>query len=101
MVRTADTTDVVVLKDLIQESKDGEWGKSEPFDDSPASAVIRGTDFGDVRIGSISDLPMRYWSCPSLVDTKQLGDVLRKAPPPLVDCGRQIPEGRMSTVRVV
>ncbi|MDP9470558.1 MAG: hypothetical protein M3Q71_07810, partial [Chloroflexota bacterium] len=40
------------------------------------------------------------WSCPSLVDTKQLGDVLRKAPPPLVDCGRQIPEGRMSTVGV-
>lgn len=50
----------VVLKALIQESKDGEWGKGEPFEDSVKMAVIRGTDFEAVRNGNIDALPIRY-----------------------------------------
>ena len=50
----------VVLKSLIQESKDGEWGKGEPFEDSVKMAVIRGTDFEAVRNGNIDALPIRY-----------------------------------------
>ena len=51
---------VVFLKSLIQESKDGEWGKGEPFEDSVKMAVIRGTDFEAVRIGNLDNLPSRY-----------------------------------------
>jgi type I restriction enzyme S subunit len=49
-----------VLKDLIDLSKDGEWGKGEPFADSVAMLCIRGTDFGGVRFGSLDDVPMRH-----------------------------------------
>lgn len=50
----------VVLKSLIEESKDGEWGKGEPFKDSVKMAVIRGTDFEAVRTGNLDELPIRY-----------------------------------------
>jgi type I restriction enzyme S subunit len=50
----------VVLKSLILESKDGEWGKGEPFDKSVEMAVIRGTDFSAVRVGEIGGLPVRF-----------------------------------------
>jgi type I restriction enzyme, S subunit len=53
-------TTPVVLKSLIQESKDGEWGKGEPFDHSVEMAVIRGTDFDEVRAGVLANLPIRY-----------------------------------------
>ena len=49
-----------VLKSLILESKDGEWGKDEWFDDSVLMRLIRGTDFESVRRGDISSLPRRY-----------------------------------------
>jgi type I restriction enzyme, S subunit len=49
-----------VLKSLIVESKDGEWGKGEPFDQSVEMAVIRGTDFSAVRVGEIGSLPVRF-----------------------------------------
>lgn len=49
-----------VLKDLITVSKDGEWGKSEPFDDSVEMHAIRGTDFEDVRFGFTASTPRRY-----------------------------------------
>ncbi len=52
--------DAFVLKSLISESKDGEWGKSEPFDQSVEMAVIRGTDFSDVRVGEVGSLPIRF-----------------------------------------
>ncbi|MBI2970453.1 MAG: hypothetical protein HYY36_06885 [Gammaproteobacteria bacterium] len=42
-----------VLKDLIAISKDGEWGKSEPFEDSVEMLAIRGTDFENVRFGDM------------------------------------------------
>lgn len=49
-----------VLKDLIAVSKDGEWGKSEPFDDSVEMFAIRGTDFEDVRFGFTANTPRRH-----------------------------------------
>lgn len=49
-----------VLKDLIAISKDGEWGKGEPFDDSVEMLAIRGTDFKDVRFGFTASTPRRY-----------------------------------------
>jgi type I restriction enzyme S subunit len=49
-----------VLKDLIAISKDGEWGKGEPFDESVEMHAIRGTDFEDVRYGSATSTPRRH-----------------------------------------
>jgi len=49
-----------VLKDLIVVSKDGEWGKSEPFDESVEMLAIRGTDFEDIRFGSTASTPRRH-----------------------------------------
>ena len=49
-----------VLKDLIAVSKDGEWGKGEPFDDSVEMLAIRGTDFEDVRFGDTASTPRRH-----------------------------------------
>jgi type I restriction enzyme, S subunit len=51
-----------VLKNLISVSKDGEWGKGEPFDDSVEMLAIRGTDFEDVRFGNTESTPRRYIS---------------------------------------
>jgi len=50
----------VVLRSLIAESKDGEWGKGEPFEQSVEMSVIRGTDFSDVRVAHIDSLPVRF-----------------------------------------
>ena len=49
-----------VLKDLIAVSKDGEWGKGEPFEESVEMLAIRGTDFEDVRFGNTSTTPRRH-----------------------------------------
>lgn len=49
-----------VLKDLIEQSKDGEWGKGEPSADSVEMLCIRGTDFEDVRFGQIDSVPRRH-----------------------------------------
>jgi type I restriction enzyme S subunit len=49
-----------VLKDLIAVSKDGEWGKGDPFDDSVEMLAIRGTDFEEVRFGSTASTPRRH-----------------------------------------
>ncbi len=49
-----------VLKKLIKETKDGEWGKGEPFENSIKMHAIRGTDFDKVRTGDISTIPIRY-----------------------------------------
>lgn len=50
------------LADFIALTKDGEWGKSEPFDDSVRMRIIRGTDFAAVREGDWSGLPIRHVS---------------------------------------
>ncbi|MBI4454777.1 MAG: restriction endonuclease subunit S [Acidobacteria bacterium] len=49
-----------VLKDLITISKDGEWGKGEPFKDSVEMLAIRGTDFENVRFGNAASTPRRH-----------------------------------------
>jgi len=49
-----------VLKDLIEISKDGEWGKGEPCDSSVEMLAIRGTDFERVRFGDTASTPRRF-----------------------------------------
>lgn len=49
-----------VLKDLIDVSKDGEWGKGEPSEESVEMLCIRGTDFDDVRFGNTGSTPHRH-----------------------------------------
>ena len=49
-----------VLKDLIAVSKDGEWGKDEPFGESVEMVAIRGTDFEDIRYGVTANAPRRH-----------------------------------------
>jgi type I restriction enzyme S subunit len=49
-----------VLKSITTVTKDGEWGKGEPFDSSVEMAVIRGTDFEDARIGLLAGVPARH-----------------------------------------
>lgn len=48
------------LKELLVESKDGEWGEGEPSDDASEAIVIRGTDFESVRLGDLSNVPRRF-----------------------------------------
>ena len=50
----------VIFAELIQRSKDGEWGKDAPFPGSVRMLVIRGTDFDAVRQGDWSGVPVRY-----------------------------------------
>jgi restriction endonuclease S subunit len=49
-----------VLKELLLESKDGEWGKDAPFSESTFMAVIRGTDFDAARVQQLNRIPSRY-----------------------------------------
>ncbi len=48
------------LRSITDITKDGEWGKAEPFDSSMEMAVIRGTDFADARVGVLDDFPIRH-----------------------------------------
>lgn len=48
------------LSQFITLTKDGEWGKSEEFDDSVPMKIIRGTDFDSVRLGDWTCVPTRY-----------------------------------------
>ena len=48
---------LVVLRELIEESKDGEWGKGEPFQDSVEMIAIRATDFDEVKAGRPENVP--------------------------------------------
>nr|WP_312508274.1 restriction endonuclease subunit S [Pseudomonas luteola] len=50
------------LRELLTETKDGEWGKDEPFEDSIEMAVIRGTDFEKVKNNSLLGVPIRHIS---------------------------------------
>ena len=53
-------SDLHPLKDLLDFTRDGEWGKGEPGSDLVEMAVIRGTDFASVRRGDISTVPRRF-----------------------------------------
>jgi len=48
------------LADLIEATKDGEWGSGEPTAGSVEVAIIRGTDFASASRGVVSRLPVRY-----------------------------------------
>ena len=65
-----------LFADIIDESKDGEWGKSEPEYGLEKALIIRGTDFS--KLGDPNaQLPQR-WIRSDLVKRKQLfaGDLL-------------------------
>lgn len=68
---------VSVLADLLEFTRDGEWGSGEPGVGLVEVGIIRGTDFNNVRYGDLSSLPTRYVRS-SVVEKKKLrpGDVL-------------------------
>jgi type I restriction enzyme S subunit len=49
-----------ILKSITTVTKDGEWGKGEPFPSSVEMAVIRGTDFENARVGVLDNVPTRH-----------------------------------------
>ncbi|PYC33466.1 restriction endonuclease subunit S [Pseudomonas protegens] len=49
-----------LLRSLLVETKDGEWGQPEPFDGSVEMAVIRGTDFETAKKSSLEGVPVRH-----------------------------------------
>ena len=51
---------LVLLRDLLEFTRDGEWGKGEARDGLVEMAVIRGTDFGAVRFNDFSSVPTRF-----------------------------------------
>ncbi len=53
-------SDKVLLQDILEFTRDGEWGKEDPFENSRHTRVIRGTDFEDIRIGKVNELPHRH-----------------------------------------
>ncbi len=50
---------MTVLRDLLLDSRDGEWGKGEPFAGGQWASVIRGTDFAAARTGDVLGVPNR------------------------------------------
>jgi type I restriction enzyme S subunit len=52
--------DRCLLADLLEFTKDGEWGQSTPSDQTEPMLVIRGTDFADVRYGNTTSVPLRH-----------------------------------------
>ncbi|KQM30739.1 hypothetical protein ASF03_20095 [Rhizobium sp. Leaf68] len=70
-------TDFVLLQDLLEYTRDGEWGKGEAGDGLVEMAVIRGTDFAAVRFNNFFSVPTRYIPA-SVAARKKLqpGDIL-------------------------
>lgn len=50
---------MTTLRDLLLDSRDGEWGKEELFAGGHQVSVIRGTDFAATRIGATEKIPVR------------------------------------------
>jgi type I restriction enzyme, S subunit len=48
------------LNSLLKFTRDGEWGKGEPSEDAIEMRIIRGTDFDEVRVGQLGNVPIRY-----------------------------------------
>lgn len=65
------------LGDLIEFTRDGEWGSDQPGANSLEMLVVRGTDFARLRLGALADIPRRYIER-GAAERKQLraGDVL-------------------------
>ncbi|WP_242218947.1 restriction endonuclease subunit S [Shinella zoogloeoides] len=70
-------TKFVLLQDLLEYTRDGEWGKGEAGNGLVEMAVIRGTDFAAVRFNNFSSVPTRYIPA-SVAARKKLqpGDIL-------------------------
>lgn len=66
----ADST-AIPLIDLIDYTKDGEWGNDEPDTDRIKMLVVRGADFKRLRVGDLVDIPKRYIDR-SFAERKQL-----------------------------
>lgn len=52
--------DTSLLRDLLVTTKDGDWGQETPQPGHIPYHVIRGGDFPEVRIGDVSNVPLRY-----------------------------------------
>ena len=66
-----------LLKDLLEFTRDGEWGKADPDDDLVEMAIIRGTDFSAIRQGDVSSVPRRFIPKNAAVrKTLRPGDIL-------------------------
>jgi type I restriction enzyme M protein len=48
------------FKSLLKEDISGDWGKEFPEPNLVMAAIIRGTDFPNIRLGKISSCPYRY-----------------------------------------
>lgn len=48
------------FRELLLETKDGDWGVDEAKDGHSPFGVIRGTDFDEVRLMNISNVPIRF-----------------------------------------
>lgn len=53
-------SDATYLKDLLLDTKDGDWGLEVSDEGHSAHYVIRGADFPSARIGSVESVPLRY-----------------------------------------
>ena len=53
---------MTTLRDLLLDSRDGEWGQGEPFIGGYEVSVIRGTDFASTKIGRTDTVPVRVLS---------------------------------------
>jgi len=49
-----------LLRSLLVETKDGEWGKDVPSKGSTEMVVVRGTDFDAARQGLLAGMPVRH-----------------------------------------
>jgi type I restriction enzyme, S subunit len=48
------------LRELLFDSRDGEWGQGDPGEGRVKMHAIRGTDFPDIREGNFDAVPVRY-----------------------------------------
>jgi type I restriction enzyme S subunit len=66
-----------LLADLIEYSRDGEWGGAESGDGLTEMRIVRGTDFDSFREGHLSSLPVRFIASRKARDKRLLpGDIL-------------------------
>lgn len=65
------------LSQLAIETKDGDWGLEGPQPEYSEFAVIRGTDFEDVAVGEVQDVPTRFLADrTSARRTLEAGDII-------------------------
>jgi type I restriction enzyme S subunit len=52
--------DQALLTDLIEFTRDGEWGSEGPGADDVEMLVVRGADFARLRLGALDEIPRRF-----------------------------------------